>query len=383
MGAVEIVEVNNKKQLREFVTFPNKMYKDVPQFVPAFYGDDMSDWDKKKNPAFQYCEARAFLAYRDGKIVGRIAGILNHQANEKWHTNRMRFSQVDFIDDPEVSQALFDTVEKWAIEKGCDELQGPLGFCDLDREGMLVEGYDRRNMFITYYNHPYYNVHLSRMGFHKDTDWVEYKIEVPSEQDEIYHKIHRMAELVLKRGNYHKSNFTKRAQYKPYIRDFFALVNDAYKELYGVVTLNQDQIEKYADKFIPLINPDYCCLVLDENEKLEGFGVCCPSVADAMKKSNGKLFPLGWIRVLRALHKNTAVDLLLIAVRPELRSKGINAVIIDHIMQSCIKNGIVYAESGPQLETNLKVLSQWREFQTEVHKRRRCYVKEISLAEAR
>ena len=164
MSEVQIVEVNNKKQLRKFVSLPNKMYKNVPQFVPAFYGDDMSDWDKSKNPAFQYCEARAFLAYRDGKIVGRIAGILNRQANEKWHTNRMRFSQVDFIDDPEVSKALFDTVEKWAVEKGCTELQGPLGFCDMDREGMLVEGYDRRNMFITYYNLPYYNEHLSRMG---------------------------------------------------------------------------------------------------------------------------------------------------------------------------------------------------------------------------
>lgn len=380
MGAVEIVEVNNKKQLRKFVTLPNIMYKDVPQFVPAFYGDDMSDWDKKKNPAFQYCEARAFLAYKDGKIVGRIAGILNHQANEKWHTNRMRFSQVDFIDDPEVSKALFDTVEQWAVEKGCDELQGPLGFCDLDREGMLVEGYDRRNMFITYYNLPYYNEHLFRMGFRKDTDWVEYKINVPSEQDEIYQKIHRLSDVVAKRGNFHKASFTKRSQYKPYIKAFFELVNEAYKELYGVVTLNKDQIEKYANKFIPLINPDYCCLVLDENEKLEGFGVCCPSVADAMKKSNGKLFPFGWIRVLRALRKNTAVDLLLIAVRPELRSKGINAIIIDHIMQSCIKNGIVYAESGPQLETNLKVLSQWREFQTEEHKRRRCYVKALSPA---
>lgn len=382
MSEVQIVEVNNKKQLRKFVSLPNKMYKNVPQFVPAFYGDDMSDWDKSKNPAFQYCEARAFLAYRDGKIVGRIAGILNRQANEKWHTNRMRFSQVDFIDDPEVSKALFDTVEKWAVEKGCTELQGPLGFCDMDREGMLVEGYDRRNMFITYYNLPYYNEHLSRMGFHKDTDWVEYKINVPSEQDEIYQKIRHLSEIVMKRGHFHKADFTKRSQYKPYIKDFFELVNVAYKELYGVVTLNQEQIDKYADKFIPLINPDYCCLVLDEEENLVGFGVCCPSVADAMKKSKGKLFPFGWVRVLRALHKNTAVDLLLIAVRPEMRSKGVNAVIIDHIMQSCIKNGIVYAETGPQLETNSKVLSQWREFDTEAHKRRRCYVKDLTLSHA-
>ena len=378
MSEVQIVEVNNKKQLRKFVSLPNKMYKNVPQFVPAFYGDDMSDWDKSKNPAFQYCEARAFLAYRDGKIVGRIAGILNRQANEKWHTNRMRFSQVDFIDDPEVSKALFDTVEKWAVEKGCTELQGPLGFCDMDREGMLVEGYDRRNMFITYYNLPYYNEHLSRMGFHKDTDWVEYKINVPSEQDEIYQKIRHLSEIVMKRGHFHKADFTKRSQYKPYIKDFFELVNVAYKELYGVVTLNQEQIDKYADKFIPLINPDYCCLVLDEEENLVGFGVCCPSVADAMKKSKGKLFPFGWVRVLRALHKNTAVDLLLIAVRPEMRSKGVNAVIIDHIMQSCIKNGIVYAETGPQLEDNMRELTQWKPLKPEYVKRRRCYKKGIS-----
>ena len=380
MSDIKIVEVNNKRQLRKFVTVPNKMYKDTPQFVPAFYGDDLSDWTKEKNPAFQYCEARAFLAYKDGEIVGRIGAILNHQANEKWHTNRMRFSQVDFIDDPEVSDALFDTVTKWAIEKGCTELQGPLGFCDMDREGMLVDGYDKRNMFITYYNLPYYNEHLERLGFHKETDWVEYKIQIPHEEDDIYKKIRLLSDLVTKRGHFHKAHFTKRSQYKPYIRDFFDLVNAAYAELYGVVTLTPEQIEKYADKFIPLINPDYCCLVLDEEEKLAGFGVCCPSVADAMKKSNGKLFPIGWIRVLKALHKNNAVDLLLIAVRPELRSKGVNAIIIDHIMQSCNKNGIVYAETGPQLETNTKVLSQWRDFEKEEHKRRRCYVKELAPA---
>ena len=292
----------------------------------------------------------------------------------------MRFSQVDFIDDPEVSDALFDTVTKWAIEKGCTELQGPLGFCDLDREGMLVDGYDKRNMFITYYNLPYYNEHLERLGFQKETDWVEYKIQIPHEDDDIYKKIRQLSDMVTKRGHFHKANFTRRSQYRPYVKDFFDLVNAAYAELYGVVTLTPEQIEKYADKFIPLINPDYCCLVLDEDEKLAGFGVCCPSVADAMKKSNGKLFPIGWIRVLMALHKNNAVDLLLIAVRPELRSKGINAIIIDHIMQSCNKNGIVYAETGPQLETNTKVLSQWREFEKEAHKRRRCYVKSLAIS---
>ncbi len=379
MSEVKIIEVNTKSrsQLKKFVEFPNKMYKDVPQFVPAFYSDDMADWSDK-NPAFQYCEARAFLAYRGEQIVGRIGAILSKRSNETWGNNRMRFTQVDFIDDHEVSKALFDAIENWAKEKGCTEVHGPLGFCDMDREGMLVEGFDKRNMFITYYNYPYYNEHITSLGYAKDVDWVEFKINVPKEGDEVYQKIHKIAQKVMEKG-YHKAQLDRKSQYKPYIKKVFELVNIAYAHLYGVVELVPDQIEKYAGKFIPLINPDYCCLVLDENEELSGFGVCAPSVAAALKKSEGKLFPTGWMGLLKALRKNTAVDLLLIAVRPELQNRGVNAIIIDHIMQSCIKNGIEYAESGPQLELNSKVLSQWKEFNAELHKRRRCYVKQLAV----
>jgi GNAT superfamily N-acetyltransferase len=382
MSEIKIVEVNTriKSQLKKFVEFPNKMYKDVPQFVPAFYGDDMADWGDK-NPAYQYCEAKAFLAYKGEEIVGRIGAILSKRSNETWGHNRMRFTQVDFIDDHEVSKALFDAMENWAREKGCTEVHGPLGFCDMDREGMLVEGFDKRNMFITYYNHPYYNEHMTRLGYTKDVDWVEFKINVPKEGDEVYQKIHKIAQRVMGRGSYHKAQLTKHSQFKPYIKKVFELVNVAYAQLYGVVELVPDQIEKYAGKFAPLVNPEYCCLVLDENEELAGFGVCAPSVASAIKKSNGRLFPTGWIGILRALRKNTAVDLLLIAVRPELQNRGINAVIIDHIMQSCIKNGIEYAESGPHLEVNSKVISQWKEFNAELHKRRRCYVKQLAATE--
>lgn len=380
MSEVKIIEVNTKSrsQLKKFVEFPNKMYKDVPQFVPAFYADDMADWSDK-NPAYQYCEAKAFLAYRGEQIVGRIGAILSKKSNETWGNNRMRFTQVDFIDDREVSKALFDTIENWAKERGCTEVHGPLGFCDMDREGMLVEGFDKRNMFITYYNYPYYNEHITSLGYAKDVDWVEFKINVPKEGDEVYQKIHKIAQKVMEKGNYHKAQLDRKSQYKPYIKKVFELVNIAYAHLYGVVELVPDQIEKYAGKFIPLINPDYCCLVLDENEELAGFGVCAPSVAAALKKSEGKLFPTGWMGALKALRKNTAVDLLLIAVRPELQNRGINAIIIDHIMQSCIKNGIEYAESGPQLELNSKVLSQWKEFNAELHKRRRCYVKQLAV----
>ena len=377
LQTVTVKEVSTKAELRKFVDFPNKMYKDVKQFVPAFYDDDLSDWDKEENPAFEYCEGKTFLAYRDGEIVGRIGAILSHKSNEKWGTQRMRFSQVDFIDDIEVSSALFAAVEEWAKEKGCNQVHGPLGFCDLDREGMLVDGYDKRNMFITYYNFPYYNEHLEKLGYKKDTDWVEYKIYVPKKDSDVAIKMHRIAGRVLERGNYHKAKVKTRFGYKPYINKVFELVNKAYAPLYGVVELTERQVKKYSTKFIPLLNPKYCCFVLDEKEELVAFGVSVPSVADAIKKSRGRLFPFGWIGVLRAFSKSNALDMLLIAVRPDLQGSGLNAVILDHLIQNANKNGITYAETGPQLETNAKILAQWKTFEKELHKRRRCYIKDI------
>ena len=376
--SVQIVEVTTKQQLRRFVDYPNQLYKDVPQFVPAFYGDDMADWDKDKNPAFEYSEARMFMAMRGDEMVGRIAAILNHRANEKFHTKRMRFSQVDFIDDAEVSSALFDAVESWAKERGCTEVHGPLGFCDLDREGMLVEGYDKRSMFITYYNHPYYNEHLERLGYGKDVDWVEMMIPVPQPGTRTYEKISRVSEFILRKGKYHKAVLKNRAAYKPFIRKAFELVNVAYGPLYGTVELTEGQVKKYADKFVPLIDPDFCCMVLDEKDDLVAFGVGAPSMATAMQKSRGRLFPTGWIGVLKSLRKSDALDLFLIAVRPDLQGTGINAVIMDHLTKGCNKRGILEAETGPQLELNEKILGQWKMFELTPHKRRRCYVKSIA-----
>ena len=374
---VEIVEVLTKAQRRKFVDYPNQLYKDNPYFVPAFYGDDLDDWDPKKNPAFEYCEARCFLAYRDGQIVGRIGAILSHRANEKWGTKRMRFSQVDFIDDPAVSKALFDKVEEWAREKGCDELQGPLGFSDMDREGMLVDGFDRRSMFITYYNDPYYIEHMERMGFEKDADWIEYMLMVPQPGDPNYVKINRIAEAVLKRSNTHLVKLKKRSEYKPYIRKVFELANVAYAPLYGTVEFNDRQVERYANKFIPLINPDYCLLLEDENNELVAFGIAAPSMAEAMKACHGHLFPFGWIGVLKSLRKNDALDLLLVAVRPDLQRLGLNGILMNRMMQSALKNGIKCAETGPMLEKNAKILAQSKMFAQEPKKRRRCFVKKI------
>ncbi len=374
---LEVRPVTTRRESRLFVDYPNQLYRDVPQFVPAFYGDDLDDWDEKKNPAFSYCEGRRFLAWRDGEIVGRIGAILSHKANEKWGTNRMRFSQVDFIDDPAVSAALFAAVEDWAREKGCDQIHGPLGFCDLDREGMLVEGYDRRSMFITYYNHPYYNDHLTALGYRKDTDWMEYLITVPAPDSEVAQKLHRIAEHVKQRRRLHVAVTRNRLAYKPLIKQVFALVNEAYSPLYGTVDLNDEQIDKYCNKFIPLISPDCSCFVLDEQGELVAMGVGAPSMARAMQKSRGRLFPFGWMGVLRSLRKNDTIDLLLIAVRPDLQGAGVNAIVLDHLLQRVPKLGIRYAETGPQLETNSKILAQWKLFDKDQHKRRRCYIKDI------
>ena len=373
---VEIREVRTKAERRKFVDYVNVLYKDVPQFIPAMYADDLDDWDPKKNPAFEYCEAKSFLAYRDGKIVGRIGAILSHRSNEKWHTNRMRFSQVDFIDDPEVSAALFKAVEDYAREKGCDAVHGPLGFTDLDSEGMLIEGFERRSMFITYYNHPYYNTHLEKLGYTKDVDWVEMLIDVPYDERTCT-RLDKLAERVMRFSNLHIAETKSRKDYKPLIDKVFRLVNTAYSGLYGTVPLDERQIKRYAAKFIPLINPELACFVLDEHDQLVGFGVSAPSMANALKKSHGRLFPFGFMGVLKALKVNDTLDLFLVAVVPEYQNKAVNAILMNHVLKGCHRMGITKAETGPQLETNHKVQSQWNFFKTEQHKRRRCYVKAL------
>ena len=378
---VSIVEVTTRQQLRRFVDFPNQLYKDVPQFVPATYGDDLDDWDRKKNPAFSYCEARCWLALREGEIVGRIGAILSRKSNSKWGTNRLRFTQVDFIDDPEVSGALFETVENWARELGCTAVHGPLGFTDMDREGMLVEGFDRRGCFFTYYNHPYYMQHMAALGYVKDVDWVENLITAPQDE-KTFARWRKLSDYVKHRQKLHTLRVRTRLDYFPLLKPFFQLVNEAYAPLYGTVDLTPEQIKKYSMKFAPLINPQLTCFVMNEQNELVAFGVSAPSIAEAMKKSRGRLFPTGWVRVLHAFRKNDTIDLLLIAVRPDLQGKGVNAIILSEVMEGCRKMGIHYAETGPMLEENEKVQSQWQNFPLEQHKRRRCWVKELNAVPA-
>ncbi len=375
--AVTVREVITKKDLRRFVDYPNQLYKDSPYFVPAMYSDDIDDWDKKKNPAFDYCESRCWLAERDGEIVGRIGAILSHKSNATWDTNRMRFTQVDFIDDEDVSSALFATVEAWANEKGCAQVHGPLGWCDMDREGMLVDGFDKRSMFITYYNHPYYNDHLSRLGYEKDTDWIEYKLFAPAPDSAVAKKLHRIAEHVKKNRKLHVVKVKSRFQYAPIIPEAFRLINECYAPLYSAVELTEKQVKKYSTKFLPLLSPKTTCFVRDENGNMVALGICAPSMAAAMQKSRGRFLPFGWVGVLKALMKNDTVDLFIIGVKPELQGAGINAIILDEMLHGTRKMGIRYAETGPMLETNSKILAQWKLFDKEPHKRRRCYVKTL------
>lgn len=373
---VEVREVRGRPELRAFVDYPNALYRDVPQYIPSMIGDDLSDWDPKRNPAFSYCEAKCWLAWRDGRIVGRIGAILSKRANEKWHTRRMRFTQVDFIDDPEVSAALFGAVERFARERGCDEVHGPLGFTDLDREGMLVEGFDRKSMFITYYNHPYYIDHLARLGYAKDVDWVEHLIDIPYDGQTVA-RMQKLADRVQRMTGTHIVEVKSRRDFRPLIEKVFRMVNTCYAGLYGTVELDERQVKRYAAKFIPLINPDLACFLLDGKGELAGFAVSAPSMADALKRSRGRLFPLGWMGVLKALRVNDTLDLFLIAVRPDLQNSGVNAIMLNHILKGCHRMGIQRAETGPMLENNHKIQSQWTLFHTEQHKRRRCFVKKL------
>ncbi len=373
---VEIREVATKKEQRIFAEFPVKMYQEVPQAIPDLIEDEISNFNPKKNPAYEYCRTKQFLAYKNGECVGRIAGIISKAANDKWNTKRIRFSRVDFIDDLEVSKALFQAVENWGREEGLTELHGPIGFCDMDQEGMLVEGFEEEGMFITIYNHPYYIRHMEALGFVKDIDWVEYQVFLPKEPNQ---KLDQLAAAVLKKNHLKLVELKRRRDIKPFIPKVFDLLNIAYANLYGTVELTQGQIKKYYDQFILLVNPEYVKLLVDDKEQMVGFGLAMPSMNKAIKKSKGRLLPFGWYRILRAPFRKTKVlDLYLIGVLPHMMNKGLTAVLMNSMAASARKNGVEYAETGPELETNHQVQALWKHYETRQHKRRRCWIKTIA-----
>ena len=376
---VTVKTAKTRREIRDFVLFPTKLYENDPYYVPDMVGDQINDLMPDKNPAFEYCEARCFLAYRDGKIVGRVAGILNKRANEKNNVNYLRFAFFDFIDDAEVTDALYAALADYAKELDCVAIHGPQGFSDMDREGMLVEGFDRLSQFFVYYNYPYYLDHMARLGFVKEVDWVEYLIHVP---DAVPPRMEKIVSYTKKRMSLKLADLSDKKNLPKYLRDVFALYNEAYQVIFGMVPLTPKQIEKYTHEFLPLVSNKTSCFVYNDKDELLGFGVAAPSLSKANQKTRGRLFPFGWITTLRALKgKNERLDMLLIAVRPDLKGAGINLVILEDLLRKGIQNGVKLAETGPQLEMNKDVLSIWRLFDTEQHKRRRCFIRMLDGSE--
>lgn len=374
---IEIRAINpSRKNLKMFTLFQNNLYDGNDYFVPALLTDDIDTLDPNKNPAFDFCESAYFMAYRDGKPVGRIAGIINTQVNEKTKSHIVRFGFIDFIDDYEVSAALIDAVEKWGKSKGMNKILGPLGFTDMDHEGMLIEGFEELGTMATIYNYPYYPSHLERLGFKKEADWVEFQISIP---DSIPDKYNRIAELVKRKYGLRVKKFDSKKKIKAeYGRALFHLINEAYEDLYQYSALTERQIEHYINIYLSLLNLDLVTIIVDAQDQLVGVGVSMPSMSVGLQKSKGRFFPLGWYHLLKGLKgKNDRVDLLLVAVKPEYQNKGVNALLFQDLIPSYNHHGFKLAESNPELETNNKVQSQWEYFPTRQHRRRRCYGKKI------
>lgn len=363
-------------ELKKYVKFGINLYKGNDCHVPPLIFDEINTLAPWKNPAYEICEAQSFMAMRDGKPVGRITAIINREANRISGENNVRFGFVDFIDDPEVTDALFKAVEDWGRERGMDTVVGPLGFSDMDHEGMLIAGFDRMGTLATIYNYPYYPEHMSRMGYEKAVDWVEYRIKIP---DGIPEKMNRIAEIVRKKYKLRNLHFKSRKQLKEqYGMAVFELINEAYAQLFGFTPLTPKQIEYYIDLYLGILRLDDIAVVVDENDKLVAFGISMPSLSVALRRTKGKLFPTGWFHMLKALKgKVDVVDLYLVAVKPEYQSKGVNALLFTDLIPSYIKNGYKYAESNLELEGNENVQRQWEYFERELHRRRRAWKKKI------
>ena len=372
---VVIREVSSKKELKEFIRFGIKLYKDCEFAAPPLLMDDLLNLSKGKNPALDFCEAAYFIAYKNGKIVGRIAAIINPVSNKTWNQNHARFGWVDFLDDAEVSTSLFEKAISWAKEKGMTAIHGPLGFTDLDHEGTLIQGYDRLGTLATIYNYPYYPKHFEQYGFVKDVDYKEYLITIPEVFPEKYFRI---AEIVKQKYNLTSKYFkTRKEVVDNYALKVFDLLNLCYKDLYGFTQLNDKQIAFYIKLYFSFFRLDTISVVVDDKDDVIALGIAMPSFTKALQKAKGKLLPFGWYFMLRALKKNDIVDLYLMAVHPDYQSKGVNAIMFADIMPNSAKNGYKYAETNPELETNTKMSSQWDSFEYENHKIRRVYTKDI------
>ena len=381
MSSVQIKRVETKKDLKAFIECHYDLYEGNQYDAPNLYSDELKTLSKDKNAAFDFCEAEYFLALKEGKVVGRVAAIINNKANEKWDKKDVRFGWIDFIDDIEVSKALLKAVEDYGREKGMTSVVGPLGFTDMDPEGMLTWGFDQLGTMATIYNYDYYPKHMEKLGgWEKDNDYVEYRLDVPETAPEKYTKI---AEMVEKRYNLHARKLTKKEIFEGgYGKKLFDLINVTYSHLYGFSELSERQIDQYVKMYFPLADLDLITVVEDGNKdnQLVGLAITIPSLTRALQKCHrGRLFPFGWWHLLRAIkfHKTEVVDLLLIGVLPEYRSKGANSLVFADLIPRYVKYGFKWGETHVEMETNESVQSQWGPLDPTMHKKRRCYRKAI------
>lgn len=375
--AIQIRKVSNRKELKVFARFGNKLYKGNKYYVPSMPMDDMNTLNPEKNGAFEFSEAELYLAYKDGEVVGRVAAIINHKANETWKVKQVRFGWIDFIDDLEVSAALLDAVVAFGKSRGMDQIVGPLGFTDFDPEGMLVEGFDRLSTMALIYNYPYYPEHMKKHGYVKETGWVEYRITLPEVMPENHI---RFSEIIKERYGLKVRKLSRRQIRKEdYGRKLFKLINETYCVLYGYSLLSDRQIDQYVDLYLSLVDTDMLTFVEDKNGDLIGAGISIPSLSEALQKCNGEIFPFGWWHLLKTMFfkKPDTLDLLLIGVRPDYQSKGVNSLIFCDLFQNYRRFGFKYAETNANLETNAKVQAMWHPFEKELHKRRWVFGKEI------
>ena len=368
---VEIKLVSTKKELKEFIRFPHDLFRGNEYWVPPLDSDEMDTLRKDKNPAFEHCEAEYWLAYKDGRIAGRIAGIINHPANKKWG-KFVRFGWVDFIDDIEVVEALFRTVEEWGKSKGMEKIQGPLGFIDMDNEGMLVEGFDKMPTIANIYNYPYYPQMMVKLGYEGKEDWIQFKMKA---SQSIPEKMERINNLIKEKYNLKVLSFKKKKELLPYAKPLFNTLNLAFSNLYGYSELTEKEIDRLVKNYFTFINPELVCIVVDEKDEVVAFGISMPTLSKAFQKAKGKLFPFGFIHILKALKNMDEIDLYLNGVHPDWQKKGVHSLYYVEMNKAFIRNNIKVAITNPQLENNVNAVNVWSNYENEPYLRRRCYEK--------
>lgn len=372
---VIIKEVSSKRELKSFIAFPEKLYKGNSNWINALWSDEYLTLSKDKNPAFEFCEARYFIAQKEGEVVGRVAAIINHNANRDWGKNHMRFGWLDFSDDSEVSAALMGKVESLARENGMSAVNGPFGFSDMDREGLLIKGFENPGSFTTLYNYPYYREHLEKLGYEKDADWYQREFDVP---ESIPEKLSQYSEIIQKRYGVRILHPKSRRSLKPYAKGLFEALNKAFMPLYGFTPLSSKQIENYVNQYLPLINFDLICLVVDKQDNVVAFAITVPSLSKALKKSKGRLFPFGFIHFFKALRNYELIDMYMIGIVPEYQNKGLNAIIFNQLNSNFIKLGTKKVIANPQLEDNTAVQNIFDYYSNREYMVRRCFIKELN-----